>query len=135
MTNTVKQCGTINLLDRQTYDQQTPTDEALWAVDEETDTTYKSFVAGLGMPSETWENVSLPASGGYVIAPANGYYCISGTGQTLYLGIEDSNGASTLETWTSNSGTFLPIYKGQKCIVGYSAAPSTFRFVYAQGEI
>lgn len=97
--------------------------------------TAKSYFAGIGMPSDTWENVSLPANGGYVIAPANGYYCISGTGQTLYLGIEDANGAKTLETWINNSGTFLPIYKGQKCIVGYSAAPSTFKFVYAQGEV
>ena len=141
MTNTVKACNTVNLLDKTTYDQQTPSDTELWAVDEESDSDYKSMVVGWGMPSDTYEDLTLGTSGSTYTAPANGYFAVSfmsGSSHYCFL-TNTSNGIGTSFQFSGGStlahNLFVPVKKGQIVSLQYVATINYFRFIYAEGEV
>lgn len=99
-------------------------------------------MAGASMPSDTYDDLTLGASGSTYTAPANGWFYIqkwsSSTGQYLNL-VNNSNGMS-VETDSSKANQairlFLPVCKNQVMTINYTAAGTTeyFRFIYAQGS-
>ena len=91
------------------------------------------------MPSDTYVNLTLGATGTYYTAPADGYVSFAkmsnAAGQTMYIGA-----IATTQGWATAANQyvqcFLPVYKGQSFQVSYSLGGSTafFRFVYAVGS-
>lgn len=100
----------------------------------------KSQIAGYGMPSENYIDLTLGASGTSYTAPASGYFEFNKASSTSgqYVNIL-CNGIST-QILSSASGQnlaiFAPAVKGAVANVYYSAGGSTnsFRFIYAEGE-
>ena len=102
----------------------------------------KIKVSNLAMPSDTYDDITLLASGVEYTAPSNGYVHISksanATNQFLYLwnstaqygfgGICSKNDELT--------ELIMPISKGQKFTVNYNYGGTTtrFRFIYANGS-
>lgn len=101
--------------------------------------TGKILMSGMGMPSDTYVNLTLGASGSTYTAPANGYFLLrkaaTAAGQYLYIG---SNRLFVSNRAVSSSDTmelYLPVVKGQIVDIHYDLRGSTgqFRFIYAQG--
>ena len=99
----------------------------------------KVMMSGMGIPSSTYENLTLGASGSTYTAPANGYFCVAkasgGTNQYLDLRV------NTLQiTVYYDSGmvarNFIPVKKGETVMVSYNMTGNTefFRFIYAVGS-
>lgn len=97
------------------------------------------------MPSDTYEDLTLGASGASYTAPADGYVSISKVvgSDWHYLAVDlyNSNNVMIASIFadayrTSPATIFVPVYKGQIFVVGYNATGATnwFRFVYAQGS-
>ena len=100
------------------------------------------------MPSDSYIDLTLGASGSTYTAPANGYFCLNKTktSQNQYIAInrksKDSD-AFEMGVWSNGnpaatSGlvyTYLPAKKDDLIQIDYSAggAVSYFRFIYAQG--
>lgn len=93
------------------------------------------------MPSNRYIDLTLGASGTSYVAPADGYYTItkqaSSVGQYVYLRAEGTNEINVLNS-ASNTlvcRTFLPVQKGTRILVTYTADSTTyiFRFIYANG--
>lgn len=101
------------------------------------DTGY-NFMAGASMPSDTYIDLTLGASGSTYTAPANGYVYFNkvctGAGQHITLSTN-----VPYRAWSTASGQSLlistPVKKGANYNVFYSAGGSlnAFRFIYAQG--
>ena len=108
-----------------------------------TDTGYIKM-ADAGMPSDTYIDLTLGASGTTYTAPADGYYSINVN--------VDANGYISLNKMVNNipilrnggqrpsSGELfasLPVKKGDTMLIGYSGISSIVRFVfiYAQGSV
>ena len=106
--------------------------------------TGKSNIVNLMMPSSTYTNLTLGASGASYIAPANGWIILHAT-QTATNGYAFLRNATGSELVSSQQPSqvnnfeirlFIPIAKGQTAIVDYSGINVTvFRFVYAIGSI
>ncbi|MCZ4064118.1 tail fiber protein [Oxalobacter aliiformigenes] len=102
-------------------------------------TTGKAKVANLAMPSSVFVDLTLPATGGGIIAPADGYFYLTKrtTAAAQFIELNGSVGAhvtgSYIDEWLR---CFIPVRMGQKCSVFYSAAGNTelFRFYYAEGS-
>ena len=104
----------------------------------------RTELAGMGMPSNRYIELTLGATNTAYVAPANGWFtCVkraASAGQYLYLRTLNSNIGN--QTSISNAGDYavvaIPISAGDSCIVIYTAtgegAAERFRFVYAQGE-
>ena len=100
----------------------------------------KILMSSMGMPSETYIDLTLGASGSTYTAPANGWFTLSkktnGTNQHIF--IKGSLIGSELKAPNSGSGltVFLPVQKGDSVRVGYTAGGNTgyFRFIYAVGS-
>ena len=100
--------------------------------------------SGLGMPSNTYIDLTLGTSGLTYTAPANGYFCLNKnkTSQTQYIAL--INTSMTMGVWSNgNPGasggmvyTYLPVKRGDIVSVVYSASGTVnyFKFVYAQGS-
>lgn len=111
------------------------------------DATGKSTIANLGMPSDTFDSLTLGASGTEYTAPANGWVQIvkNAGSDFYYVSLESRNAANTgrrvydfrAEYSSSPCTPCIPVRKGQKFIVRYNATGTTtsFRFYYAQGDI
>jgi len=111
--------------------------------------TAKILISGMGMPSDSYIDLTLGASGSTYTAPANGYFCLNKTktSQNQYIAInrksKDSD-AFEMGVWSNGnpaatSGlvyTYLPAKKDDLIQIDYSAggAVSYFRFIYAQGS-
>ena len=100
----------------------------------------KTTIAGLGMPSDRYIDLTLGASGSNYTAPANGYFCISkistGTNQFVAL-INDKNVRSNVYCDSGSYGyVSIPAKKGDVVFAVYSMGGTTefFRFIYAEGE-
>lgn len=100
------------------------------------DELYAISGSGVGFPSNRYEDLTLGAAGTFYTAPANGYFDLrkgASSGQYIKL-----NG--WLESAVNSSGqiisAFLPVRKGDRIEVFYTATGTThiFRFVYAEGE-
>lgn len=102
--------------------------------------TGKVLMSGMGMPSDTYVDLTLGASGSTYTAPANGWFTFSkktnNTNQYIFL--KGSLIGSELKAPNSGSGltVFLPVQKGDSIRVGYNAGGGTdyFRFIYAVGS-
>ena len=100
----------------------------------------KILISEMAMPSNTYTDLTLGASGTAYIAPANGYVAFSklttGANQNITI---DCNNFRTL-VWgaisTINLFTYMPVKKGDTYTVEYNAGGATnyFRFIYAQGS-
>lgn len=105
------------------------------------DTTGKSTIAGFAMPSGTYDNLTLGASGSTYTAPANGYFSLSkvASSATQYSCLANETTGYKINTaGVANDpmGVFLPVKKGDVITAWYTATGSVqwFRFIYAQGE-
>ena len=110
-----------------------------------TDTGYIKM-AGASMPSNTYIDLTLGASGASYTAPASGYYWIekASTQNSQYVDcvVKDSNNTSkfTVSIYYAYGGTIqrilVPVLKNDKLTVSYTAGGATnyFRFFYAQGS-
>ena len=104
------------------------------------------YFGGLAMPSNTYIDLTLPASDTSMVAPADGYVNFSkrasSSGQYIYLGSFDTSDNELVEynclapANTTLMHVSLPVRKGQTFIVGYTAGGTldVFRFVYAKGS-
>lgn len=101
-----------------------------------------SLGAGWAMPSSTYVDLTLGASGSTYIAPANGWFVIgkfaNASNQNLHVSCNESKFNFMTATPASNGllAFTMPIKKGHTCRIGYSVAGNTesFRFIYAEGS-
>lgn len=102
----------------------------------------KRAIAGWGMPSHRYTNLTLGATEASYQAPANGWFVLNkeATGGGQYVNMR--NNSNGIQTGINSSGSaqhlcaVLPCLKGDSMVIGYSAAGTihVFRFVYAEGE-
>ena len=102
----------------------------------------KSEIAGWGMPSNRYINLSVGASGTEYIAPADGYYSISITsatnGRTYINRVINSEAIygcfyTTKYGFTEATG-MLPAKKNDVVNIGYDGTVKFLRFIYAEGK-
>ena len=97
------------------------------------------------MPSGTYVDLTLGASGATYTAPADGYYYLNKVpGNDWYYingTVKDTNDNTLYSMWSSDYRTsplsiFLPVKKGNKITITYNATGTTnyFRFIYANGS-
>ena len=99
------------------------------------------------LPSNSYVNLTLSASGSNYTAPADGYYCLykvsSGSGQFIQMVNRhyDTNISATCITVYSSANTqyvgcTIPCAKGNNVFIAYSLGGTTeyFRFCYAKGS-
>ena len=100
----------------------------------------KSYVSGLGFPSNRYIDLTLGASGSTYIAPANGYFVLSknSTASGQYINISANKIIELIISTASGQGleATLPVLKGVSATIGYGVGGTTnsFRFVYAEGD-
>ena len=111
------------------------------------DSNNTEFIAHQAMPSSNYIKLSLPASEGTLVAPAEGYAVINASSNTAnaYISLNIKDSTSTIgilqdlkmvpETGKTIA-TSLPVSKGEIIQVGYyGISLKSFRFVYANGSI
>lgn len=104
--------------------------------------TANIYMSGMGMPSDTYIDLTLGASGSTYTAPANGYIFLnkSSSGAGQYTGItNNTSGLITEQISTANYQNLpcsLECGQGDSLTVEYTAGGAliSFRFVYAQGS-
>ena len=109
--------------------------------------TGKSYIAGMGMPSNKYIDLTLGASGTEYVAPANGWFYIdklqSGYENVLALAYPEMvNGAYIFSSYLRCVGNgysqqlSIPVRKGQpvKCNYDGNGTCRLFRFYYAVGS-
>lgn len=99
------------------------------------------LIAGYAMPSDTYDDLTLGASGSNYTAPANGWFTLDKTTtQAQYVALINTNNNVKTESRATNNGqtlrVFLPVKKNDVVECYYSAAGTLncFRFVYAVGS-
>lgn len=109
-----------------------------------TDSGY-SVMAGAGMPSTTYDELTLGATGSTYTAPANGYFAFdkiaASSSQYVALVLKDGN-TEVMKTKTIAAASsqpiqcFIPVKKGNTVAAVYTASSTTnfFRFIYAVGS-
>ena len=122
----------INMLTKEQYDGlENPAPDELYAVSS----------SGFGKPSGKYIDLSLGASGSSYEAPADGWFYASKTttaaGQWLIFTIADMQQESISHVSGNWVGGFVPVKKGGKCRIEYTAGGATkyFRFIFDEGEI
>lgn len=102
-----------------------------------------SLIAGYAMPSDTYEDLVLGASGSTYTAPANGYFVVDkvagSTGKYLdmyRISPDNTMGVNNVAGGSGQYRLFLPVLKGDKVRISYtfSGATNFFRFIYAEGS-
>lgn len=108
-------------------------------------TYQRTELAGMGMPSNRYINLTLGASESTYRAPANGWFYFLGRWENAvpYLQMKNTTisglepriqtcGASTTGYW----GLYMPVRAGDVIKIYYNAAPTNVRlaFIYAQGD-
>ena len=104
------------------------------------------YMVHAAMPSDRKVNLTLPASGRTVTAPGDGYIYLSKTSNSTYQYVDlfslTSSGVLLLEmSETLEEGQvarlWLPVRKGQKVQINYTASGTTnqFWFIYANGAV
>ena len=105
-----------------------------------TNDTAKILMSGQALPSKTYIDLTLGASGTTYTAPANGYFYIRKTAGVngSQIGIFGDNLSIEQNTQfsTNDANIYLPVLKGDVVTISYSVTGTTkiFRFVYAQGS-
>lgn len=101
------------------------------------------LMAHNAMPSNTYKNLTLGASGATYIAPADGWFCCTLSVAAGSFNMTNTTANSAFGTMfpvatTSTVKAFLPVKKGDEMILQYVAASTqtykTLRFIYAQGS-
>ncbi len=101
-----------------------------------------SLSAGWAMPSNTYDNLTLGASGTTYTAPSNGCFTInklvSSSSQYVRM-VNTSNGINIVIFNPNSSGNvraYISAKKGDTIEVGYNAGGTLqwFRFVYSKGS-
>lgn len=105
-----------------------------------TDTGYIKM-AGAGMPSNKYIDLTLGASGTKYTAPANGWFAFqkqsNGADQFCQAYVENSFAYEAQVNYSSGKAAFFaPVLKGQDLVIGYNLTGNTdrFQFIYAQGS-
>ena len=105
------------------------------------------YMAHAAMPSDRIVNLSLPASGGTITAPADGYIYVAkhSTDILQFLDVSSLNSSNAVCLKNSFVSAFqdsicriwMPVYKGQKVLFTYNinGALEEFNFVYANGAL
>lgn len=99
------------------------------------------FIAHQAMPSNRSIDLTLPASGGSIIAPADGYLYLAKTSSASGQRVKFKNTSAAnmaVSTWSSgaqNLEIIMPVSKNNVVAIYYSADGVTnqFRFIYANG--
>ena len=107
--------------------------------------------AGLGMPSSTYDDLTFPASGGSMTAPANGWFAVANrvttAGHVVVLSTSKSGGAYIANAQTAHGTNQLlrccvPCQKGDTVYIEYTsqttvqgASPNKLFFFYAVGSV
>lgn len=102
----------------------------------------KAVLAGMGMPSSKYIDLTLGASGSTYTAPANGWFTLhkaaNGAGQYAYMYIvgADIGTCFNVASATDIPSYFLPVKVGDIVKIDYNLGGATnqFRFIYAEGE-
>ena len=102
----------------------------------------KILMSGMGMPSNTYVNLTLGASGSSYTAPADGWICLSkegGSADYQYIYLSTGSKLEQLGRCVSrgSQATLIsPVRKGEVFKVSYTAGGATnyFRFIYAVGS-
>lgn len=97
-----------------------------------------SAAPNLAMPSGRYTNITTPASGNSIVAPADGYFQVRGTstaaGQRLNC---DYGGHIGFQLWSQNNNQELkvtiPVSKGGSVYLAYNISNVNIIFTYAQG--
>jgi len=103
--------------------------------------TGTSLGASWAMPSNTYEDLTLGASGATYTAPANGWFTVA---KTSGYGVQDINvyvnsvwwQSATIPTTGYTTSCTISVKKGDVVTISYSASGATqfFRFYYAKGS-
>ena len=102
----------------------------------------RSYLSGLGMPSNRYIDLTLGASGSTYTAPANGWFVLrkaaNSVGQYVYMytiGV-DIGTCFNVSSGTDVPSYFLPVKAGDIVKIDYNLGGAThqFRFIYAEGE-
>ena len=101
-----------------------------------------SYIAGLGMPSNTYISLTLGASGASYTAPANGWVFFQDTGNQPYSALVLRTSILRVSLTPGSSGNpimsaIMPVKKGDVFYAEYAdvtGANRIFRFIYAQGS-
>lgn len=102
--------------------------------------TLSTYMAHAAMPSGQYVDLTLPASGGTVTAPADGWICLVGQTTTALGNIRlRTNNLSFGSIAVANGGIYIPctisVSKNDVVTVEWDAVTvSTFRFFYANGS-
>ena len=105
--------------------------------------TGKSLGAGWAMPSDTYDDLTLGASGTEYTAPANGYFvfCKVAGASNKYIDIHNTTTQMAQQAFSAGSDNWLrincPVKVGDIVQIDYNVTGDTkfFRFIYAQGEV
>lgn len=103
--------------------------------------TGKSTLAGFTMPSDTYTDLALQASGTTYTAPANGYYYLRMIATTnANCGFQMNSGILGINEEVFQSGAhtggIIPVKTGDSVGISYwNSNVEAFRFVYAEGEL
>lgn len=96
-------------------------------------TYQRAELAGMGMPSNKYLDLTLGASGSTYTAPANGWFCLIGpTEASGYIG-NDISGITTSGTPVYGLNVRFQVRKGETVTILYTSA-TILRFIYAQGD-
>lgn len=99
--------------------------------------TGQSTLAGMGMPSDTYINVTISGNMNTYTAPANGYICATtgiSTGTTLDMSTSISMIKSRIGVSTSYTRQFIPVKAGDICYIGCDGGFIDITFIYAVGS-
>lgn len=101
-----------------------------------------SVMAGAGMPSDTYVDLTLGVSDSTYTAPANGWFFLQKWSNAVgqYIGFENNSNKMSIEMDSSIKNQlmriFLPVTKNTVVTCYYTAAGTMeyFRFIYAEGS-
>ena len=102
--------------------------------------TLSTYMAHAAMPSGQYEDLTLPANGGTIEAPSDGWFEFSkyftAVGQYIALASNSITIKYSASASTDAGYVFLPVKKNAQVTTNYSAGGQTiqFRFVYADGS-
>ena len=96
--------------------------------------TGKEVCANMAMPSDTYDNLTVGASGSSYVAPADGYFVVAIT-DSGYAELTTTSTSSTASFVGGWARAFIPVKKGKVMTLYYGNVRTwkIFRFYYAQG--
>ena len=107
-----------------------------------TNDTAKILMSGMGMPSSTYETLTVGSTGTTYTAPSNGYYVITGTppntntgGDVRLTNVTGKISMVSTNIWGREMATCIAVRKGDMVQIQYSDSSNTaLTFIYAKGS-